>query len=72
MITGDYSGDLIEGVRDGNGKLTWSNGDFYQGTFKNGLRHGRGTFEESKNGLTYLAIVLECTRRRPAPGERGA
>ena len=48
MITGDYDGDLIEGVRDGNGKLTWSNGDCYQGTFKNGLRHGRGTFEEGR------------------------
>ena len=26
MISGDYVGDLCEGVREGNGKLTWVNG----------------------------------------------
>ena len=39
MISGDYEGDLKEGVREGTGKLTWSNGDYYYGEFKNGLRY---------------------------------
>ena len=38
MIAGEYEGDLKEGVREGRGKLTWSNGDYYDGEFKNGLR----------------------------------
>jgi hypothetical protein len=39
MISGDYEGDLREGVREGTGKITWSNGDTYSGEFKNGLRY---------------------------------
>eukprot|EP01037_Dinobryon_pediforme_P035600 gene35600-42067_t len=42
MIAGKYIGDLKEGVRDGFAKLEWSNGDYYEGEFKNGLRHGHG------------------------------
>lgn len=42
MIEGEYFGALVEGVREGEGKLQWTNGDFYEGDFKNGLRHGQG------------------------------
>ncbi len=42
MIEGLYEGDLKLGVREGQGTLTWSNGDKYVGAFKNGLRHGHG------------------------------
>lgn len=38
MISGEYEGELKEGVREGTGKLIWSNGDRYCGEFKNGLR----------------------------------
>jgi hypothetical protein len=31
MIQGQYTGKLIEGVREGVGKLEWSNGDIYEG-----------------------------------------
>jgi hypothetical protein len=31
MIQGQYTGKLIEGVREGFGKLEWSNGDVYEG-----------------------------------------
>jgi hypothetical protein len=27
---------------NGQGKLTWPNGDFYEGMFRNGKRHGLG------------------------------
>ncbi len=33
MINGDYTGNLQEGVREGWGKLEWSNGDVYEGVF---------------------------------------
>ncbi|MBC8173071.1 MAG: hypothetical protein H7X71_04115, partial [Chitinophagales bacterium] len=32
------------GNYDGFGTLTFSNGDRYEGAFKNNLRHGFGTF----------------------------
>eukprot|EP01032_Pedospumella_encystans_P032909 gene32909-37172_t len=48
MIHGEFDGVLKEGVRDGVGKLTWSNGDRYEGDFKSGLRHGTGTMFEQK------------------------
>jgi hypothetical protein len=31
------------GKRDGEGTLTWANGDMYVGFFKNGFMEGRGT-----------------------------
>ena len=52
MIAGDFTGKIVEGVREGKGTLKWSNGDEYIGVFKNGLRHGKGVFRE-KNGRSY-------------------
>ena len=31
-------------MKDGNGKLTFKNGDFYEGEFKEDKRDGFGTF----------------------------
>ena len=42
MIAGEFTGKIVEGVREGKGSLKWSNGDEYIGMFKNGLRHGEG------------------------------
>jgi hypothetical protein len=33
----------------GIGRLEWSNGDFYEGSFKNGMRHGNGTRTDLPN-----------------------
>ncbi len=33
MIAGEYTGSFSEGVREGKGKLTWANGDVYEGEF---------------------------------------
>jgi hypothetical protein len=41
MIAGDYTGPLVDGVREGKGTLQWNNGDKYEGMFKGGLRHGQ-------------------------------
>jgi hypothetical protein len=46
MINGNYEGELVEGVRQGQGAIEWSNGDRYDGDFQNGLRHGKGVLWE--------------------------
>jgi len=35
-----YTGKLINGIPNGMGKLIWPNGDYYEGMFRNGKRHG--------------------------------
>jgi hypothetical protein len=37
-----YSGDWKFGKFDGIGKLTHQNKDYYEGSFKQGLKSGRG------------------------------
>ena len=37
-----YRGDMKEGHPHGFGKLTWANGDVYEGQFHFGKRHGKG------------------------------
>jgi len=46
MINGNYEGGLVEGVRQGQGAIEWSNSDRYDGDFQNGLRHGKGVLWE--------------------------
>ena len=43
---GKYEGDLVEGIREGNGIYTWNDGHVYMGEWKNGERNGPG-------GMTY-------------------
>jgi hypothetical protein len=52
QLDGKYKGELVEGLREGPGVLTWANGDTYTGNFHAGLRSGRGVFKQS-DGLTY-------------------
>ena len=37
-----YEGEWWGGLPDGRGVHQKSNGDFYNGSFKNGLKHGKG------------------------------
>jgi hypothetical protein len=49
---GEYSGGVDEnGWRKGLGNCKWSNGDFYEGDWKDNLRHGNGKYSEK--GFTY-------------------
>jgi hypothetical protein len=69
--TAIYQGQFnIYGERDGQGTMTWSNGDVYEGEFFNGTRHGQGTLTFA-NGSEYVGC-WECnymhgdgTRRFP-------
>jgi len=46
-----YEGELNDiGQRHGRGTITWSNGDKYEGDFKEGKEHGQGTITWSDGG----------------------
>ena len=47
-----YEGCVVKGLAEGQGKMTWSNGDVYEGNWKDGKREGRGTITWS-NGAKY-------------------
>lgn len=47
-----YDGSLVRGKMNGQGTITFQNGDQYTGGFKNGAFNGKGTFQ-SKEGWTY-------------------
>lgn len=40
----EYSGDFVQGRPEGNGKMTFSNQDIYDGKWKNGKMHGKGEY----------------------------
>lgn len=47
-----YTGSVVAHKMNGQGKLTFSNGDVYEGEFRNGLFDGQGTYT-SASGWTY-------------------
>ncbi|MDY4761427.1 hypothetical protein [Streptococcus thoraltensis] len=47
-----YNGDVANNRMNGQGKLTYDNGDTYQGQFKNGVFNGQGTYTAAK-GWSY-------------------
>ena len=49
---GVYTGDLVNGVRQGFGTFKYNNGDFYDGHWENNMRHGNGMCKFS-NGDVY-------------------
>jgi hypothetical protein len=54
MIAGKYNGKVVDGVREAKqASLEWSNGDIYEGGFKNGLRHGYGKLTEQNGTRVY-------------------
>ncbi|HFI0796031.1 TPA: hypothetical protein ACGO6M_001662 [Streptococcus suis] len=47
-----YNGYVVASKMNGQGKLTFENGDVYEGQFKNGIFNGKGTYT-STSGWTY-------------------
>lgn len=47
-----YKGEVANNRMNGQGKLTYENGDTYQGQFKNGVFDGQGTYTAAK-GWSY-------------------
>lgn len=48
-------GDCVNGY----GKLVYPNGDYYEGFFKNGLKHGKGKIDYSKTRTIYFTEFRE-------------
>ena len=47
-----YDGSLVRGKMNGQGTVTFSNGDTYTGEFSNGAFNGKGTYQ-AKAGWLY-------------------
>ena len=45
MSQAKYKGSMVDGIREGKGKLTWPGKSFYEGGFHAGLRHGFGLYQ---------------------------
>lgn len=45
FANGEYTGELVDGVRQGYGVLKFSNYDIYDGDWEAGKMHGKGTYK---------------------------
>jgi len=50
---GKYVGDIVNGTRNGYGRMIWSSGDKYVGQWKDGKKNGQGTYYAS-SGRKYV------------------
>lgn len=50
---GQYTGDLVNGVPNGQGKILWDDGNTYEGGWKDGNGHGYGTFCWNTHNCSY-------------------
>ena len=50
--SGIYTGNLVDGIRHGQGTHVWDDGSVYEGNWEHGLRHGQGRMTFS-NGDVY-------------------
>lgn len=48
-----YTGQILNDHPEGKGKMTYSNGNTYKGTFKDGNFDGKGTFTHGKDKWSY-------------------
>ena len=51
-----YEGDFVKDKYEGNGKFIFGNGNYYEGPFVNGLKHGKGLLYYKQN-KTFLDII---------------
>ena len=60
---GSYEGEIVDGLRHGKGKYTWSNGSEYEGDWVKGKRCGFGVYKSysknEKDGSTYTSYTYE-------------
>ena len=47
-----YEGDLVNGVPEGSGKMTYASGAVYEGEWKNGKREGQGNYVDANGNVT--------------------
>ncbi len=56
-----YNGYVVANKMNGQGKLTFDNGDVYEGQFTNGIFHGQGTYT-SASGWVYTGNLKRLCR----------
>ncbi|TMW59930.1 hypothetical protein Poli38472_004999 [Pythium oligandrum] len=49
----NIGGDLVDGIRHGQGAIVFTNGDRYEGGFQQGFRHGHGIFMSERGTRVY-------------------
>ncbi|PRP79093.1 hypothetical protein PROFUN_13155 [Planoprotostelium fungivorum] len=52
VVEGRYVGTMVNGLKHGQGKLIWHDGDSYSGAWANDMKHGHGIMSWT-NGDTY-------------------
>jgi hypothetical protein len=52
-----YVGSMADGVRQGDGKYTWSDGSSYTGPYVDGKKHGSGTLTFN-DGSSYTGMFV--------------
>lgn len=48
-----YKGEFRENEITGVGNYQWMDGSTYKGSVLNGLRHGKGKYDNKKEGIVY-------------------
>jgi len=59
-----YEGSFRKDALHGEGKLTHANGDYYEGEWENGLKHGYGIYDLNSVGLRYQGYWREVKHPR--------
>ena len=57
MGEGTYTGELIDGIPEGNGKIIWNNGDSYDGEWHYKAANGYGTKYRHEAETTYTGYL---------------
>ncbi len=57
-----YKGEYVDDVRQGNGILTYTNGDTLDGNFRYGLPHGTMVYTFAATGKTRIAKYVNGYR----------
>ena len=54
----NYTGDLKDGKRHGNGKYIYQNGDTYEGMWANDKKEGEGILTYNNDRYTYVGTFI--------------
>lgn len=70
FANGEYTGELVDGVRQGYGVFKFSNYDIYDGDWEAGKMHGKEFINSTTLSRTNTQVsmketsIMECVRER--------
>ena len=59
LFNWSYEGEMVNGKKEGNGRLVFKNGNFYVGQFKNNKYNGKGIFYYRPNAIKYMGDFVD-------------